>query len=154
MKRDLEAGLIKELRTGSCVPSITKLSKKLRQPGSTIHFNIRKMEKEGKILAYKAVFDNERIGQGFTAFALVKLSPKVYENAGLTLKIAERIAKNPEVESVDALTGEWELLVKIRAKDQKEYFSLVQRCVGGEGVEKVSSLISLKQVKSEYIMVP
>jgi DNA-binding Lrp family transcriptional regulator len=152
--KNIEDSLIEELKTGGCTPAITKLAKKLRKPGSTIHFNIKKMEKEEKILAYKAVFNHEKINEGFTAYALVKLSSEVYENVDLTMKIAERIAKNPEVESVDALTGEWELLIKIRAKDQKEYFSVVQRCIGGHGVEKVNSLISLKQVKSEYTMVP
>jgi DNA-binding Lrp family transcriptional regulator len=152
MKRNLEEKLIKELRTAGCAPSITKLSKKLRQAGSTIHFNIKKMEKEKKILAYKAVFSNEKIGQGFTGFALVKLSSKAYERRGFTLEIAKRIGKHPEVESVDILTGEWELIVKIRAKDQKEYFSLVQKCCGGEGVVKINSLISMEQVKSEYVL--
>jgi len=53
---------------------------------------------------------------------------------------------------VDALTGEWELLVKIRAKDQKEYFALTEEILSGEGIVKVNSLISLEQMKSEYVM--
>jgi len=149
--KNIEEELIGELRTSSCAPSITKLARKLRKPGSTIHFNIKKMEKEGKILSYKAVFDNEKIGQGFTAFAMVKLSSKAYEKRNFTSEIAKRIARHPEVESVDALTGEWELVVKIRAKDQKEYYELAQQIIGGEGIVKVNSLVSLEQFKSEYV---
>jgi DNA-binding Lrp family transcriptional regulator len=149
--KTIENELIEELRIGSCAPAITKLAKKLRKPGSTIHFNIKKMEKEGKILSYKAVFDNEKIGQGFIAFALVKLSSSVYSEEALTSRIAKRIAKYPEVESVDVLTGEYELIVKLRAKDQKEYFALARKCIAGEGIAKVNSLISLGQFKSEYV---
>jgi DNA-binding Lrp family transcriptional regulator len=149
--KGIEEELINELRSDGCVPAITKLAKRLRKPGSTIHFNVKKMEKEGKILAYKAVFDYEKIGQGFTAFALVKLSSKVYEKEGLTSEIAGKIARHPEVESVDVLTGEYELLVKLRAKDQKEYFALARKCIAGEGIVKVNSLISLEQFKSEYV---
>lgn len=149
--KNLEPRLVELLRTGCCAPSITKLAKKLGQPGSTIHFNIRKMEEAGKILAYKAVFDNARIGKGFTAFALVKLSADAYEKEGFALAVAKRIARHPEVESVDVLTGEWELIVKIRAQDQNDYFKLVQQCIAGEGVVKVNSLISLASAKSEYI---
>jgi DNA-binding Lrp family transcriptional regulator len=149
--KETEEELIEELRTDGCAPAITKLAKRLRKPGSTIHFNIKKMEKEGKILTYKAVFDNEKIGKGFTAFALVKLSSRAYEKKGFTSEIGRRIAKHPEVESVDALTGEWELLVKIRAKDQKEYFALTEEILSGEGIVKVNSLVSLEQMKSEYV---
>jgi DNA-binding Lrp family transcriptional regulator len=149
--KDIGEELVEELRTGGCSPAITKLAKKLRKPGSTIHFNIKKMEKEGKILAYKAVFDNEKIGQSFTAFALVKLSSKAYERREFTSEVAKRIAEHPAVESVDALTGEWELIVKMRAKDQKEYYSLAQEIISGEGIVKVNSLISLEQFKSEYV---
>jgi DNA-binding Lrp family transcriptional regulator len=149
--KNIEEKLVKELRSGGCVPAITRLARKLNNPGSTIHFNIRRMEKEGKILAYKAVLGNEKVGAGFTGFALVKLSAEAYEKIGLTAEIAKRIARHPEVESVDVLTGEWELIVKIRAKDQKEYFTLAQRCIAGKGVVKVNSLISLEQFKSEYV---
>jgi len=149
--KDIEEDLVRELRIGGCAPAITKLARKLRKPGSTIHFNIKKMEKEGKILAYKAVFDNEKIGQGFTAFAMVKLSSKAYEKRSFTSEIAKRFSKHPAVESVDALTGEWELVVKIRAKDQKEYYALAQEIIRGEGIVKVNSLISLEQFKSEYV---
>jgi len=149
--KNIEEELVEELRVGGCAPAITRLAKKLRKPGSTIHFNVKKMEKEGKILSYKAVFDYEKIGQGFTAFALVKLSSRVYEKEGLTSEIAARIAGHPEVESVDVLTGEYELIVKLRAKDQKEYFSLARKCIAGEGIVKVNSLISLEQFKSEYV---
>jgi len=152
--KNIEEELIKELKTGGCTPAITKLAKKLRKPGSTIHFNIKKMEKEKKILAYKAVFNNKNINRGFTAFALVKLSSKAYEKEGFTSEIAKRIAKHPGVESVDVLTGEWELIVKLRAKDQNEYFLLVQKCIGSEGIVKVNSLISLEQIKSEYVLIP
>ncbi|MCX6773949.1 MAG: Lrp/AsnC family transcriptional regulator [Candidatus Micrarchaeota archaeon] len=149
--KNIEEELVKELRSGGCVPAITKLARKLSHPGSTIHFNIRKMEKEGKILAYKAVLNNSKVDAGFTGFALVKLSAEAYERPGLTSEIAKRIARHPQVESVDALTGDWELIVKIRARDQKEYFTLVQRCIGGRGVVKVNSMISLEQFKSEYV---
>jgi len=149
--KNTEEELIGELRTGGCAPAITKLAKRLRKPGSTIHFNIKKMEKEGKILAYKAVFDYEKVGQGFAAFALVKLSSKAYEKRDFASEVARRIAKHPAVESVDALTGEWELIVKIRAKDQREYYSLAQEIISGDGIVKVNSLVSLGQFKSEYV---
>jgi len=152
--KKLEEPLINELRNGCCVPAITKLAKKLKQPGSTIHFNIKKMEKEGKIVGYKAIFDYSKINRGFTGFALVKLDQRAYHDLGFIDKMAARIVKNPEVESVDDMTGDWELLVKIRAKDHKEYLEVVKRCLSEEGIVKVHTLVSLKQYKSEYMVMP
>ena len=152
--KKLEEPLVEELTVGGCAPSVTKLAKKLKQPGSTIHFNIKKMEKEGKILGYKAVFDNSEIGRGFTVFALVKLDHATYTDPDFTESVAKKISKHSEVESVDIMTGDWELLVKIRAKDQKEYFDNARKCLASEGVVKVHSMVSLKTLKSEYLEVP
>jgi DNA-binding Lrp family transcriptional regulator len=152
--KKLEEPLIKELKAGGCVPAITTLAKRLKQPGSTIHFNVKKMEKEGKILSYNAVFDHSKIGEGFTVFALVKLSDATYKEGDFTEKVAKKIATHPEVESVDIMTGDWELLVKIRAKDQGEYYSLARKCIAMPGVVKVHSMVSLRQFKSEYVVLP
>ena len=152
--KNLEKPIIEELNVGSCAPAITKLARKLKQHGSTIHFNIKRMEKEGKILGYKAVFNGQKIEQGFTVFALVKLNDTTYKDPGFTERIAKKIARHPEVESVDIMTGDWELLVKIRAKDQKDYFEAARRCIANEGVVKVHSMISLSSLKSEYTCLP
>ena len=152
--KKLEEPLIRELTTGGCVPAVTKLAKKLRQPGSTVHFNIKKMEKEGKILGYKAVFDNEKVGRGFTVFALLKLDPTTYKNPKFAEEMATQVAKHPAVESVDIMTGDWELLVKVHAKDQKEYYETVSKGIAREGVVKIHSMVSLKELKSEYFRIP
>ncbi len=47
--KDIEKRIIPELEKGSCVPSIIQLARKLKEPSSTLHFNLRKLEKEGKI---------------------------------------------------------------------------------------------------------
>ena len=152
--KKLEEPLIKELRAGACVPAITTLAKRLKQPGSTIHFNVKKMEMEGTILSYKAVFDHSKIEEGFTVFALVKLNELAYEDEHFTERVAKKIASHAEVESVDIMTGDWELLVKIRAKDQGEYFGLARKCIAMPGVVKVHSMISLRELKSEYMVLP
>ena len=70
------------------------------------------------------------------------------------VKVAEKIAEIEEVESVDIITGDWELIVKICAKNQEDYFSTMQKISQGNEVAKFHSLISLKQIKSEHIRVP
>ena len=50
---------------------ILALAKKLHEPSATLHYNIKKLEREGVIKSYKAVFDYKKIGEGFTAFILI-----------------------------------------------------------------------------------
>jgi len=57
------------------------------------------------------------------------------------------------VESVDILAGDWERIIKVRAKeDQDEYYQFLKNAVSKEkGIENTNSLISLKQVKTEFV---
>ena len=68
-------------------------------------------------------------------------------------RIAGQMAKHKEVESVDILAGDWELLLKIRTKNQDEYFQFLKEVVSKEkGIENTNSIISLKQVKTEFVL--
>ncbi|MFH1915906.1 MAG: Lrp/AsnC family transcriptional regulator [Nanoarchaeota archaeon] len=146
--KDITTKLIPLLKEGYCAPQIAQLAKKIKQPASTIHYNIKKLEKEGKIRRYRAVFNHNKIGQGMTVFVLINLSPDEYGNPE---RIANDLSKHPEIESINIITGDWELALKIRVKDQEEYYSFVKNVISRKGIIKISSLITLKEVKSEFI---
>jgi len=152
--KNIEGKLITSLKKGLCVPSSVKLARELKEPTSTMHFNIKKLEREGKILGYKPIMNYKKIEKGFCGFALVKLDKEIYRNTKLALKEAERIAKHESVESVDLITGNFELLVKIRAKDHDDYFTKTGEILSSEHIEKVNTLVSIKQIKSEHTNLP
>jgi DNA-binding Lrp family transcriptional regulator len=64
------------------------------------------------------------------------------------------LASNEDVESVDVITGEWEFIVKIRARDQDDYWFKLQKVIKDVPIIKVNSMISIRQLKSEYTLVP
>jgi len=147
--KDIRPKLIKLFKEGYCTPQIGRIAKTIDEPSSTIHYNIKKLEKEGAIKTYKAVFDYGKIEEGFCAFILVALCPAEY---GDPERIAANLSKQKEVESVDIVAGEWELIVKVRTKDQDEYFNVVKNVISKEkGIEKTISIISLKGIKAEFI---
>jgi len=148
--KNLEQKIIPLLKSGFCTPKLSTLARKLRQPTTTIQYNIKKLEKEGKIRAYGAVFDYKKIDKGHCAFVLIGISPDIYNDPE---KIGEEIAKHPNVESVDICTGDWELVVKMRAKDIDQYYALIKNVINRPGVIKTKSLTSLKQIKSEFIKI-
>jgi len=146
--KDISKKLTELLREGYCAPQIGRLAKKLKEPSSTIHYNIKKLEKDGVVSEYTAVFDHKKLEEGFTAFVLINLSPTEY---GDPERLAREFSKFREIESVDIITGDWELLLKIRTKDQDAYYDFVKRVISRKGVEKIKTLTSLKEVKSEFI---
>ena len=147
--KDIRPKLIELFKQGYCTPQIGRVAQTIDEPSSTIHYNIKKLEKEGAIKTYKAVFDYRKIEEGFCAFLLIALSPTEY---GDPERIAANLAKQKEVESVDIVAGEWELIIKVRTKDQDEYYNVVKNVISKEkGIEKSISIISLKEIKTEFI---
>lgn len=146
--KNITQKLIPLLQEDYCTPQIHRLAKKIKEPSTTIHYNIKKLEREKSIISYKAVFNYKSIEEGFCAFVLINLSPDEYGNPE---KIGQELAKHPEIESVDIITGDWEMLLKVRAKDQDNYYNFVKNVISRKGIVKIKTLISLKQLKTEFV---
>ena len=147
--KDIQPKLIRLFKEGYCTPQIGRIAREIDEPSTTIHYNVKKLESEGAIKSYKAVFDYRKIHEGFCSFVLIALSSNEYTDPE---RIADNLAKHNEVESVDILAGDWELLIKVRAKDQDEYYQFLKNVISKEkGIENTNSIISLRQVKTEFI---
>jgi Lrp/AsnC family transcriptional regulator, leucine-responsive regulatory protein len=149
--KNIRPRLVSLLQTGYCTPHLVSLARKLKEPTTTIHYNLKKMEKDGTIKAFKAVFDYSKIDKGFLAIALVSLTAKADDNPEI---IGRRLAGMAEIESVDVCTGDWEFVLRIRVKDQNEYYQFTRHIVQIEGVSKIHTLTSLRQLKTEFIELP
>lgn len=146
--KDLRPKLIELFKSGYCTPQIVKLAKRLKEPSTTLHYNIKKLEREGAIKSYKAVFDYQKVDEGYCTYALINLSPDEYGNPE---RIGKELAKLSEIESVDIVTGDWEMIIKVRTKDQNEYFNLIKNVISRKGIIKIKTLSTLKQLKTEFV---
>ncbi|NTV23376.1 MAG: Lrp/AsnC family transcriptional regulator [Nanoarchaeota archaeon] len=147
--RDIKERLITLFKKGYCTPQIARLAKELKEPSATLHYNIKKLERDGEIKAYKAVFDYRKIGEGFCSYILINLSPDEYGNPE---RVGKEFLKYDEIESIDIITGDWELLLKVRAKDQDAYYEFVKRVLSRRGITKIKTLTSLRQLKTEFVL--
>ncbi|MCF7872503.1 Lrp/AsnC family transcriptional regulator [Candidatus Woesearchaeota archaeon] len=148
--KDITKKLVDLLRSGYCTPQIAKLAKKLKEPSSTIHYNIKKLENENVVKNYKAIFNHKFIGEGFCVFVLLNLSPEEYGDPD---RIAKDLSKYDEIESINIITGDWEILLKVRLKDQEEYYNFIKNVISRKGITKIKSLTSLKEKKSEFYII-
>ena len=148
--KDITPKLIKLFKEGNCTPQISVIARKMKEPSTTIHYNIKKLEKEGKIKSYKAVFDYKKIDEGYCNFVSINLSEGNYADPE---KVGREMAKDQRVESVDVCTGGYELLVKLRTKDSDEYYELIKDWVKKFKLKKTVSITSLRQLKTEFVEV-
>ena len=148
--KDIRPKLVGLFKEGYCTPQISRIAKRLKEASTTIHYNIKGLEKEGAIQSYKAVFNYQKIHQGFCAYVLITLSPDEY---GDPERIGRELAKHPEIESIDVCTGDWEMILKVRAKDQDGYYLFVKNVISRKGITKINTLLSLKQLKTEFCVV-
>jgi Lrp/AsnC family leucine-responsive transcriptional regulator len=146
--KDITPKLIELFKQGYCTPQIARVAIKLKEPSTTIHYNIKKLEREGIIKAYKAVFDYKRINEGHCTYLSINLEKKDYADPE---KIGREIAKDQRVESVDICTGGYELLIKLRTRDIDEYYEWVKSAIKKYGFVKTASITSLKQLKTEFV---
>ena len=146
--KDIKPKLINLFKEGYCTPQIARIAKKLKEPATTIHYNIKSLEKEGAIKTYKAVFDYKKIDEGHCTFIMINLSQENYADPE---QVAQQLAKDSRVESIDVCTGDYELIVKLRTKDIDEYYSTIKDWVKKYKFQKTVSITSLKQVKTEFV---
>jgi len=148
--KNIKPKLIRLFKEGYCTPQIARIAREIAEPSATIHYNIKKLENEGTIKTYKAVFDYKKIDEGFCAYILIALAPAEYSTPE---RIAKNLARYKEVESVDLVAGDYELIAKIRTKDQDEYYSFIRNVISKEkGLQKTKTMISLKQMKTEFLL--
>ena len=84
-------------------------------------------------------------GDELHAIVLVALSPKSYRDPQ---KTADRLAKCKEVESVDILSGNWDLAVEVKTETLELLYDFLKRTISNEDeIAKTNSLISLKRIK-------
>jgi Lrp/AsnC family leucine-responsive transcriptional regulator len=96
-----------------------QIAKKINAPITTVFAKTKRMEELGIIKEYRAILTPEKLGSGTTAFILASVSYRAKaDDIPISQRIvAEEIARFPEVQEVHIITGDWDLLIKLRAEN-------------------------------------
>lgn len=103
----------------NCKLTTKTIAKQINSPITTVFAKIKRMEELGIIKGYKAILDSKKLDMGTTAFVFVSFSYTMLgtERSPSQREIATEISKFPEVQEVHIVTGDWDILIKIKAKD-------------------------------------
>ena len=93
-----------------------QIAKKVNSPITTVFAKIKRMEELGIIKEYRAILAPEKIGATTAAFILAAVSYRAKgDNSPVSQRVvAEEISKFQEVQEVHIITGDWDLLIKLR----------------------------------------
>ena len=108
----------------------------------------KRLERKGYIRKYVAVLDPEKLGQGLLVFCKVKLKQI---NHDLADAFTRHIMHIPEVTECYNTSGAYDYLLKVRAKDMKQYQEFVLTKLGDiETVASIESTFVMSEVKQIY----
>jgi len=127
--------------------TVKEISRKLELPRSTVHDRIQRLDKSKVIKQWTIVPDYQKTGKPITAFVLAKY----LHSEGLKQpRIAEEIAKLPNVCEVHMITGNWDFLIKARVSDIHELSQLtIDRLGEMKGIGERVTATSLRCAKEE-----
>jgi Lrp/AsnC family leucine-responsive transcriptional regulator len=95
-----------------------QIAKKTDAPITTVFAKTKRMEELGVIQDYRAILAPKKLDSGTAAFILASVSYRAKaDDIPISQRVvAEEIAKFPEVQEVHVITGDWDLLIKLRAE--------------------------------------
>jgi DNA-binding Lrp family transcriptional regulator len=139
MKLDNKDHRIIEALQDNSRQSIRDLAKKLKIRPSTVHVRIQKLIKEGVIEKFTLKLNNKAIGESFIVFMFIA-----------TEKIIPDIAFNSKhVKEVFGITGEYDLLLKLKFSDIEEFNTFILKFRKDYGLKKTLTQIVTANVKEE-----
>jgi DNA-binding Lrp family transcriptional regulator len=108
--------IIRILKGNSRVP-IREISKKTKIRPSTVHQRISKLISSGVIEKFTIKLNNKSVNENFIVFILVK--------GGTTEYIDNKILNNSHVKEVFGVTGEYDLMIKLKFENVENFHEFV-----------------------------
>ncbi len=138
-----DEGILDQVKRGTV--RYSAIAKRLGVPPSTVHFRIKRLEREKVITGYRGEVDWKKAGLNITAFVFVNtdvnLLKQIKKSQG---KLLDEILRVPYVEEGHIITGESDMLIKVVAKDTEHLREILMDYIDSkEGVVKTKTVIAL-----------
>jgi len=116
-------------------------------PRVTVHDRIEKMMKNGIIKSFNVSINYKKIGFPTEVFVFVSFLPNVDISQR---ELAKHIAKLPDISEVHIISGEYDLLLKVRGKSLEDVGKLVvDKLRKFKGVGRTLTLACFETIKEE-----
>lgn len=135
----------------NALESPENLAKMLGITADEVKNRIAEYEKEGVIRAYQAIVNEEKLDASLVTTVIeVKVTP---ESEGGFDRIADRISRFPEVESVFLMSGTFDLLLFIKGRTMHEAAGFVsEKLATMKGITSTATHFMMKTYKLNGIL--
>lgn len=141
---NIDRTLLNALQRDCRVP-LQEVSEALGVPKSTVHYRVRKLEKDGIVQGYHAKVNAAELGYDYLAVVLVRAryGPRYRE------KLGRKLAKTPGVWAVYYVLGEIDFIVMIRARNRDDYMKKLTHISSMTDIERTSTQIVGEVIKED-----
>ena len=136
--RDNDGALLSLLRANAREPTAS-LARKLGLARSTVQERIARLEREGTIRGYTVRLSDEMEAGKLRAVVMISTDPKRADRVALELR------KMPEVRSLSAVAGTFDLIATVEAETPARIDVLLDRIGRATGVARTVSSIVLSE---------
>ena len=133
-----------------CQLTAREIARRIGSPITTVFAKTKRMEQLGVIKEYRAILDSRKLDYGTTAFILASVSYGAKNDASTPTQrdIAKEVARFPEVQEVHIITGDWDMLIKLKGKDVDTLGKIViDRLRLVKGIEKTLTCMVFETAK-------
>ena len=120
---EVDRKVLEVLKDNSRLPA-REVSKKAGIPLATANRRMRKLAESGIIKRFTTELDYEKLGRTTVAYVLIRAKPGADQN-----DILREAAKYEIVEDMAAITGSFDIMLKVRVKDNDELSNFLFRNV-------------------------
>ena len=140
-----------ELLKTNARTSIETLAKQLGEPEADVEARLRDYEMRGIIRGYQAVINTDLL-EDDSVRAVIELRIRPTQDGGFD-RIANRIGRFDEVESMYLMSGSYDLLLFVKGRNLREVGRFVSsKLANMEGVLSTATHFMLKTYKDQGVM--
>jgi len=128
--------------------SVADIAARLNRSEEEVKLQIKQLEEDNIILAYKALVDDDKAGRDYVKAVIeVKISP---ERDGGFDRLASRIAKYDQVKDCYLMSGSYDLMVVVQGSTLRQVASFVsEKLASIDGVLSTATHFMLKTYKEQ-----
>jgi len=130
---------------------VESLARQLGEPAADVEARLRDYEKRGVIRGYQALINTERLDDD-SVRAVIELRIRPAQDGGFD-RLANRVGRFDEVESMFLMSGGYDLLLFVRGRNLQEVARFVSsKLANMEGVLSTATHFMLKTYKDQGVM--
>ena len=118
----------------------TEIAKRLLVSAGTVHVRVKKLEESGIIKGSSLNLDYELLGYRFVAYIGV-----LADRSGQSYEILDHLNKIPHCTVAHLMTGKYNVICKIRAKNTNHAKDIIMQIEKIPGIQRLESMISLEE---------